>query len=141
MTLISNLCRSNDARWMSSSTLSAAGSSSKKAMSAQLSTTLAAMSQFALAFAVFRHRLEHSFAFQRTAQAMNIGARDWLQQDTVGRCGDCRFGSSFNLKLFAELARDHDLTLDGESDSFCLGQCIHDSSILRLEVSQKLFVG
>src|SRR5437667_1237320 len=111
MTLISSLCRSKAARWMSSSTVSATGSSSKKAISAQLSRTLAAMSQFAFAFAVFRHGFEHSFALQRTAQTMNICACDWLEQNTFGRCGDCRFGSLFDLKLFAELARDHDLAL------------------------------
>jgi hypothetical protein len=58
---------------MSSSTVSATGSSSKKAMSAQLSKTLVAMSQFALAFPVFGDRLEQAFAFQRTAQASRVG--------------------------------------------------------------------
>jgi len=42
-------------------------------MSAQLSKTLVAMSQFALAFPVFGDRLEQAFAFQRTAQASRVG--------------------------------------------------------------------
>src|SRR5438046_731603 len=100
---MSSLCRSNAARWISSSTVSAAGSSSKNATSAQLFRTFVAISQFALAFAVFGHRLEHAFAFERSAQAPNIRARDWPEQNAFGRCDNCRLGSFFDLKLFTKL--------------------------------------
>ena len=45
----------------------------------------------------------------------------------LGRCDDCRFGSFFNLELFAELPRDHYLAFYGERDCFRFEQCIHDS--------------
>src|SRR5215831_16649750 len=107
------------------STVLATGSSSKKAMSAQLSRTLVAISQFALALTVCGHRLEHAFAFQRTAQAANIRTRDRLQQNAFRRCDDRGLGSLFDLKLFAELPRNHYLAFDRERNSFRFKQCIH----------------
>src|SRR5438477_12920987 len=112
---------------MISSTVSAPGSSSKKAMSAQLSRTLVAISQFALAFTIFGHRLEHAFALQRTAQAANIGTRDWLEQNAFRRRDDRRLGSFFDLKLFAKLPRNYYLAFGSERHNFHFKLCAYDS--------------
>src|SRR6266498_2460424 len=121
-------CRSNAARCRISSTAFAAGSSSKKAIKAQLSSTfVVAMSQVALPFAVLHHGFEDALALQGTAQTANVSARNRLKQNAFGRGDDCCFCSFFNFKLLAELTRDYHLTLNAESYGFC-GQCIHAAS-------------
>src|SRR5215471_3525952 len=126
---MSSSCRSKAARCRISSTAFAAGSSSKKAIKAQLSSTfVVAISQVALSLAVLHHGFEDALALQRTAQTADVGARNWLEQNAFGRGHDCCFCSFFNLKFLAELTRDYHLALDGEGYGFC-GQCIHPTKL------------
>src|SRR5438128_10525759 len=118
MTLISNLERPSEARWMISSTASAAGSSSKNAINAQLSKTLAAMSEASLAFAVFHHGFEHALAFQGTAQAVNVSTRDRLEQNAIACGNDGGLRSLFNFEFLAEFARADYLSLHDERSGF-----------------------
>src|SRR5256885_6840434 len=104
-----SLCFSSAARASSFSTASAAGSSSKNAISAQLSKTFVAMSvqievrrltpalspfeaeregiesEFPFYFAVLHHRLHHALAFERTAQAANEFCGDGFDENTFRR--------------------------------------------------------
>src|SRR4051812_12518525 len=101
---------------MTSSTASAADSSSKKAISAQLSSTLEAISQVPFALAFLHQGLHDALAFQGAAKTADVFAGDGTQNDAVRRGGDCSLGAILDAELPAEGRGNDDLAFGGEGD-------------------------
>ena len=80
----------------------------KKAINAQLSKTLMAISELLFPFAIFHQHFHRPAAFQRTAQTLDIRPGDRLDQDALRRGLNVSPRAFRDFKLFSEPKRnDH----------------------------------
>lgn len=117
---------------------SAAGSSSKKAMSAQLSDTRSALSDGALRLAVGHQGLHYAVSFERPAQALDGGAGHGAKQDALRGDGDRRLCSALNLESPSNASGDHNPAFGRELNRSGLRAGSHEKQSLTKAIKPNL---
>src|ERR1035437_859533 len=77
----------------------------------------------------FLERLHQGQMLVFSAQAFDVGARDWFQQNALRRGNDGGLGAVLNLELLAQAAGNDHLALGAEAYGIQLQSCNHGQKL------------